>query len=64
MSQISCDNAQKTGSKVLRTDLVRFVMLYNPILQNINILIIKYLHILDADLDLKEFFPGKFITTV
>lgn len=52
MSQISCDNAQKTGSKVLRTDLVRFATLYNPILQNINILIIKYLHILDADLDL------------
>ena len=64
MSQISCDNARKTGSKVLRTDLVRFVTLYNPILQNINILIIKYLHILDADLDLNEFFPGKFITTV
>lgn len=52
MSQISCDNAQKTGIKVLRTDLVRFATLYNPILQNINILIIKYLHILDADLDL------------
>ena len=64
VSQISRDNAQKSRSKVLGTDSVKFVTSYNPILQKINSLINKDLSILHADLDLKEIFPRKSITTV
>ena len=64
VSQFSCDNARKPCSKVLKTDSVKFGTSYNPILPNINSLINKYLPILHADLDLKELFPRKSITTV
>ena len=64
VSQISRDNARKPRSKVLRTDSVKFLPSYNPILPNINSLINKYLPILNACLDLKELFPRKSITTV
>ena len=63
-SQISCDNAWKPHSKVLGTDSVQFVMPYNPNLPNINSLINKYLPTSHADLDLKEIFPTKSITTI
>ena len=63
VSQISRDNAQKSRSKVLGTDSVNFVTSYNPILKKINSLINKYLSILHADLDLKEIFLRKSITT-
>ena len=64
VSQISRDNARKPRSKVLTTDSVKFVTLYNPILPNINSLINNYLPILYTDLDLKEIFPRKCINTV
>ena len=64
VSQFSCDNARKPCSKVLKTDSVKFGTSYDPILPNINSLINKYLPILHADLDLKELFPRKSITTV
>ena len=64
VSQISRDNAQKPGSKVLGTNSVKFVTSHNPILSNLYSLINKYLPILHADLDLKEIFPRKSITTV
>ena len=63
VSQISRDNVQKYHSNVLRTDSVKFVTSYSPILPNINSLINNYLPILHADLDLKETFPRKSITT-
>ena len=56
VSQISRDNARKPRSKVLTTDSVKFVTLYNPVLPNINSLINNYLPILHTDLDLKEIF--------
>ena len=61
---MSRDNARKPRSKVLRTDSVKFVTSYNPILLSINNLMNKYLPILYADLDLKEIFPRKSSTTV
>ena len=64
VSLISHDNAPKHRSNVLGTDSVKIVTSYNPILQNINSLINKYLPILHADLDIKETFPRKLITTV
>ena len=57
VSQISCDITRKPYSKVLRADSVKLVLSYNPILPNTNSLISKYLPILPADLDLKDFFP-------
>ena len=64
VSQTSHDNARKPHNKVLGTDSVKFVTSYNPILRNINSLINKYLSIVHADLDLKEIFSRKSITTV
>ena len=52
VSQISRDNARKSRIKVLGTDSVKFVTSYNPILRNVNSLIITSLPILHADLDL------------
>ena len=51
VSQISRDNARKSRIKVLGTDSVKFVTSYNPILRNVNSLIITPLPILHADLD-------------
>ena len=64
VSEISRDNARKPRSKVLGTGSVKFVTSCNPILPNIYSLINKYLPILHADLNLKEIFPRKSITTV
>ena len=64
VSQISRDNAWKPQRKVLRTDSVKFVTSYNPILPNINSLVNKYVTVLRADLNLKEIFRRKSITTV
>ena len=48
----------------LGKDSIKFVTSYNPILPNINSFINKYLPLLHADLDLKEFFHRKSISTV
>ena len=64
VSQISCDNTRKPCSKVLRADSVKFVLSYNPILSSTYSLISNYLPILIEDLDLKDFFSRKSITTV
>ena len=50
--------------KHIKTDSIKSVLSYNPILLNIESLISKYLPILHADLDLKETSPRKSITTV
>ena len=64
VSQISHDNVQRLRSKVSVKYSVKFITSYNPSLLNINSLIIKYLPILHADVDLKEIFSRKSTTAV